>query len=48
MTETVCVRYDHGRAVVELPDRTFLVERRDNPDREEICPLEWLSVALGS
>ena len=48
MTETVRVQHDHGRAVVELQDRTILVERRDTDDHEEICPLEWLSVALGS
>ncbi|MHB9033073.1 MAG: hypothetical protein ACYC6L_08495 [Anaerolineae bacterium] len=48
MSEQVRVSYDQGRAVVELADRTILVERRDTVNRSESCPLEWLSVALGS
>jgi hypothetical protein len=48
MTDVVTVHYAAGRAVVEMGERSVLVERRDTADRAEGCPLEWLSVSLGS
>jgi hypothetical protein len=48
MNEHIKISYNNGQAVVEMGYRTVLVNRRDTNDREQICPLEWLSVALGS
>lgn len=48
MGEIVQVRYAAGRAEVEVNGRRLAVERRDAAERASNCPLELISVALGS
>ena len=49
MMDSVRVRYADGRALVEgAESRALSVERRDAGGRNNACPLEWISVALGA
>ena len=48
MAEVVQVHYAAGRAEVEVNGRRLAVERRDAEERAVACPLELISVALGS
>jgi hypothetical protein len=48
MNEGVRVYYDQGRAIAEVAGLSVQSERRDTAGRRETCPLEWISVALGS
>ena len=46
--EKVIVRTFKDHTKVEIGDRSIEVDRRDNPYRENICPMELVSAALGS
>jgi hypothetical protein len=48
MTDVVRVRYVDGQAQVDAGGQKLAVARRDDDERIDRCPLEWLSVALGS
>ena len=48
MSEAVSVRYIDGRAEVEIAGRRMAIDRRDRDEREQSCPIEFLSIALGS
>ena len=49
MMDSVRVRYADGWALVEgAESRTLSVERRDADGRDNACPLDWVSVALGA
>jgi hypothetical protein len=47
-TDTVRVHYTGAHAQVEIGERTFTVDRRDNADRSYTCPIELVTAALGS
>jgi hypothetical protein len=44
----VRVRYLDGHAEVHIGDRALQVERRDTNRRNNTCPIELVSSALGS
>ena len=48
MSDSAHVYYENGQAVVEIAGREVNVERRDTENRGETCPIEFISVALGS
>jgi hypothetical protein len=45
---TVRVRYTGTYAEVEIGDRKFGVDRRDDTTRAYTCPIELVAAALGS
>jgi putative redox protein len=46
--EKVSVRTFKDHTKVDIGNRSIEVDRRDNPYRENICPMELVSAALGS
>jgi hypothetical protein len=46
--DTVQVRYVDGAAEVRIGERLLQVQRRDDDARTDTCPIELVSVALGS
>lgn len=46
--EKVSVRTFSDHTKVDIGNRSIEVDRRDNPTRENICPMELVSAALGS
>jgi len=45
--DTVRVHYIEGRAKVQIGDRVLHIDRRDNQRRDESCPIELVTAALG-
>jgi len=48
MNDIVRVSYTNGQAEARIGERTLIVAQRNDEDRSSECPLELVSVALGS
>jgi uncharacterized OsmC-like protein len=46
--EKLSVRTFKDHTKVDIGNRSIEVDRRDNPSRENICPMELVAAALGS
>jgi hypothetical protein len=46
--DTVRARLTEGRAEIQIGERALQVDRRDNSARDNTCPIELVSAALGA